>query len=260
MPAISRQSRHEPAGGVRCCTGCTPPAAVSEHATGPADLSRGITRSVLERDGIRTAFQVRHPDVPLASDAQMRASIAETKARCPVDDVTGVWLFAYGSLLWNPCVAVAESRRARLYGFHRDFRLKLDYGRGSPEAPGLMLGLVPGGSCRGMALRISGADLDHELLMVWRREMLTGVYKPRWLSLRTADGPVAAIAFVVDPAHRCHCRLDDVEVVRLLATGHGLIGSSADYLDNTVAHLDAEGIHDRRLRGLRARVARWRAA
>ncbi|WP_353113328.1 gamma-glutamylcyclotransferase [Salinisphaera dokdonensis] len=231
---------------------------MNEEASGPGDLSSGITRSVLERDGIRAALQMRHPDVPLASDAQLRASIAETRALCPAQDTTGVWVFAYGSLLWNPCVAVAEARRARLYGFHRDFRLQLDYGRGSPEAPGLMLGLVPGGSCRGMALRLPDNDLDHELLMVWRREMLTGVYKPRWLSLRTADGPVTAIAFVVDPTHRCHCQLDDPEVVRLLATGHGMLGSSADYLVNTVAHLEAEGIHDSRLEALRARVTRWR--
>ena len=228
----------------------------------PADLAGGITREVLERDGIRTAFGVRHPDVALASDAALRNSIRHTLAKRPDDAhaqaTAGVWLFGYGSLLWNPCVAVAESRMARLYGFHRDFRLKLAYGRGSPEAPGLMLGLVPGGSCNGMTLRVSASDIEHELLMVWRREMLTGVYTPRWLTVRTSAGPVAAIAFVVNAAHPGHCRLDDTQVVHLLATGHGMIGSSADYLANTVAHLEAEGIHDGRLQTLHERVQRSR--
>lgn len=223
-------------------------------------LAGGITRAVLERDGVREVLKARHPDLPLLPDSQMRSSIAATLAARPaaVADVDGVWLFGYGSLLWNPCVPVAEWRDARLYGFHRDFRIRLTHGRGSPEAPGLMLGLVRGGSCPGMALRLSDSGLEHELLMVWRREMLTGVYAPRWVRLRTAAGPVAAITFVVNVAHENYCgRLTDAEVVRLLATGRGVIGSAAEYLHNTVAHLDAQGIHDRRLRRLQARVAAW---
>lgn len=221
----------------------------------------GITREALERDAIRAAMRTRHPEVPLLDQASLHASIDATLAARPAGAAAadGVWLFGYGSLLWNPCVAVAEWSDARLHGFHRDFRLRLTYGRGSPEAPGLMLGLVAGGSCRGMALRVPARNLRHELLMVWRREMLTGAYRPRWVRLRTPGGPLWAVTFVVNRRNRCFCgRLDDAEVVRLIATGHGLIGSSADYLDNTVAHLDAQGIHDRRLRALRARVAGWR--
>ena len=173
-----------------------------------------------------------------------------------VDTSDGVWVFGYGSLLWNPCVNVVERRMARLYGFHRDFQLKLTYARGSPDAPGLMLGLVPGGSCRGMALRVRASDLEHELLMVWRREMLTGVYRPRWVELHADGRRLPAVTFVVDPRHRCYCgRLDDAEIVHLIATGHGFLGTSAEYLDNTVLHLDEQGIHDGRLRELRRRVA-----
>ena len=220
-------------------------------------LPEGITRAVLERDGIRGAMQIRHPDIALHSDAAIRASLRETLANRPASDAPGVWVFAYGSLLWNPCVAVGERIMARLFGFHRDFQLKLTYARGSPEAPGMMLGLVPGGSCRGVALRVVGDDLEHELMMVWRREMLTGVYKPRWVELQPErPGPrIRAIAFVVDPGHRCYCgRLPDDDVVELLATGRGMIGTSAEYLINTVDHLDTHGIHDRRLRALRQRV------
>lgn len=223
-------------------------------------LSNGITRELLEADGVRAGMQWRHPEVPLLSEETIRRSLQDCLAARPSGSGTdGIWLFAYGSLLWNPCVHVAERRGARLYGYHRDFRLRLTYGRGTPERPGLMLGLVPGGSCRGVALRIPEYGLEHELMLVWRRELLTGVYVPRWLTLATPVGPLPAITFVVDPRHPCYCgRLGEEETVRLMATGEGMLGSAADYLESTVAHLDAEGIRDRRLHHLRARVRRQR--
>lgn len=201
-------------------------------------------------------MRARHPEVALVEETDLRASMRATLAARPATARDGAWLFAYGSLLWNPCVEVAEQQPARLYGYHRDFPLKLTYGRGSPGAPGLMLGLAPGGSCRGVALRVPARHLERELLLVWRREMLTGVYRPRWLRLQTPVGAIEAIAFVVNPRHPCYCgRLDDDAVVELLSTGQGVLGTSAEYLENTVDHLEEQGIHDRRLRRLRARVA-----
>lgn len=229
----------------------------------PGRLPSGITREVLERDGIRAVMRQRHPEVALNDDRTIRDSVAATMAARPpeADAVDGVWVFGYGSLLWNPCVPVAQWAVMRIHGFHRDFRIRLTYGRGSPDAPGLMLGLAPGGSCVGMGLRITGDDLDHELLMVWRREMLTGVYRPCWVRLRGETGCVPAVTFVTNPRHRCYCgRLDEDEKVRLLATGSGMLGSSARYLDNTVAQLDEQGIHDRHLHRLQARVAERLAA
>ncbi len=219
-------------------------------------LSNGITRELLEVDGVRRGMRERHPEVPLLSEATLQRSLQACLADRPPGS-SGIWLFAYGSLLWNPCVHVAERQEARLYGYHRDFRLRLTYGRGTPERPGLMLGLVPGGSCRGMALRIPEPGLEHELTLVWRRELLTGVYVPRWLTLSTPAGPLPAITFVVDRGHPCYCgRLSEDDEVQLLATGEGMLGSAADYLESTVAHLDEAGIHDRRLHHLRARVRR----
>jgi len=227
-------------------------------------LSDGITREVLEDDAVREALRVRHPDVELRSDRDLLESVRATRAAAPptARDQAGVWLFAYGSLLWNPCVHVGARRSAHLYGFHRDFRLQLTHGRGSPECPGLMLGLVPGGSCRGAALQINGPDLEHELHLVWRRELITDVYRPRWVRLATNAGALDAVTFVVEPRNPCHTgRLDDERTVELLATGEGMIGSCADYLENTVAHLDDVGVYDRRLHHLRARVrARLRQA
>lgn len=228
-----------------------------DSASEPLRLPGGITRSELERDGLRTALRERHPEVPTIGDRQMRAAVTSMLAARPLQAAgEGVWVFGYGSLLWNPCVAIAERRGARLYGFHRDFRIKLAHGRGSPEAPGLMLGLVPGGSCRGVALRVRADDLEYELLMIWRREMLTGVYVPRWVELHIPGERLRAITFVANPRHPSYCpRLDEACAVELLATGTGMLGSAADYLNNTVACLDAQGIHDRRLRVLRDRVA-----
>lgn len=221
-------------------------------------LPNGITRDVLERDALRGALAEAHPGVEMVSDEAMQTSIRTMLAGRPpgVDLSGGVWVFGYGSLLWNPCVPVVEWRDVLLYGFHRDFRIRLTHGRGSAEAPGLMLGLVPGGSCRGMALRLPPDNLNYELLMIWRREMLTGVYTPRWVTLRDQNGDTcSAITFVTNAAHHSHCGpLADAEVIAMLATGHGMIGSAAEYLNSTVAHLDEQGIYDQRLRTLRARV------
>lgn len=224
-----------------------------------ARLSVGITREVLEHDDLRAVMRQRHPDVSLVDDASMRQSIAETRAARPprADDVAGVWVFGYGSLLWNPCVPVAQWATARVYGHHRDFGIRLTHGRGCPEAPGLMLGLAPGGSCVGMGLRIDVSALEHELLMIWRREMLTGVYRPRWVWLHGSMGRVPAITFVMNPDSDSYCgRLALADKVRLLASGHGMLGSSAEYLCNTVAQLDEHGIRDHHLHMLHTRVQR----
>lgn len=227
-----------------------------------ARLPNGITREVLEQDGVRHLMAERHPEVRVLSDDELHASLDAILRNRPDGGAYAdpVWLFAYGSLLWNPCVHVDGDRLALLRGYHRDFRLRLEYGRGSPERPGLMLGLTAGGSCRAEALRIAGPDPVHELRLTWRRELLTGVYQPRWVQLETDDGRLDAVAFVVDTGHPCYQgRLDDAGIIEYLATGEGMIGSSADYLESTVAALDERGIHDQRLHRLRDKLRLQRA-
>lgn len=215
-----------------------------------------ITRELLEADGIRQLMRARHPDVPLNDEASMRRSLADTLAARPAREDDGVWLFAYGSLLWNPCIRVGEQSPAHLHGYHRDFRLRMTYGRGTPETPGLMLGLTPGGSCRGVGLRIAERNLATELPLVWRREMLTGVYCPRWVRLQSPGGRVHAIAFIVNREHRCYCGpLDEERVVELIRSGRGLLGSCAGYLASTVEQLQEHGIRDRHLEHLHLRVS-----
>ena len=166
-----------------------------------------------------------------------------------------VWIFGIGSLIWNPAFHFVERRTALVHGFHRQFCLWARAGRGSPQRPGLMLALERGGSCHGVAYRIAPKHVEIELDVVWRREMLTGAYRPVWVAARTPRGIEHAIAFAANRSHERYIRgLDEVEMARLLATGAGPLGACCDYLFDTVAHLRELGIRDRRLEALEKRV------
>jgi cation transport protein ChaC len=172
----------------------------------------------------------------------------------------GVWLFGYGSLIWNPAFHFADRLTGRIWGYHRRFCLWTHLGRGRPERPGLVLGLERGGSCQGVVFHIAPESVEDELEIVWRREMLSGAYLPRWVEVLTAVGRVRALAFVINPAHERYARLlTDDEIARAIATASGWLGPCADYLVNTVDHLAALGLHDRPLERLRARVLELRA-
>ncbi len=166
-----------------------------------------------------------------------------------------VWIFGYGSLIWNPAFHFAERRSALLYGYHRQFCLWARAGRGSPSRPGLMLAIERGGSCHGVAYRLHKDQIETELDVVWRREMLTMAYRPVWAHVRTAKGIEPAIAFAVNRGHERYVRGLDVDsTVHYLTTGTGPLGRCRDYLFDTVEHLRQLGIRDRRLDGLAERV------
>lgn len=180
-------------------------------------------------------------------------SIHATLARAP--EPGRVWIFGFGSLMWNPAFHFVERRSARIHGYHRQFCLWARAGRGSPARPGLMLALEPGGSCHGVAFRLARRHLAAELDVVWRREMLTGAYRPVWVAARTAHGIAHAVAFAANRSHERYIRdLDEREAARYLATGNGPLGACCDYLFDTVAHLRELGIRDRRLEALERRV------
>lgn len=168
-----------------------------------------------------------------------------------------VWLFAYGSLMWNPEFEFAEMRPAVLHGYHRSFCLySRDY-RGTPENPGLVLGLDRGGSCRGIAYRLPQNDSGAALDRIWAREMTGRVYEMRRVQVRMAQGGVAAHACVVRRASPDYAgRLSPDDAARLIATAIGGRGTARDYLANTVRHLEALGIRDGLLHRIEARVAR----
>ncbi len=193
------------------------------------------------------------PGVVFMTDEERTRQITEMLANTPRPD--RVWVFGFGSLIWNPAFHFVERRTALVRGFHRQFCLLARAGRGSPQSPGLMLALERGGSCHGVAYRIAPEQVHAELDVVWRREMLTGAYRAVWVTVRTPDGPEHAIAFAANQAHERYVRgLDTDETARLLATGSGPLGTCCDYLFDTVTHLTQLGIRDRRMEALVERV------
>jgi glutathione-specific gamma-glutamylcyclotransferase len=163
-----------------------------------------------------------------------------------------LWIFAYGSLLWDRHFGYAASEPALLRGYHRSFCLySYDY-RGTPARPGLTLGLDRGGSCRGMAFRLPAEALDQ----IWLREMSgRQVYEMRSLPVRTSGGGRQVLAFVVlrdCPDYTARLSLDDA--ARIIFGAAGRRGTCRDYLASTIGHLEQLGIVDRPLRRLAARV------
>jgi cation transport protein ChaC len=162
-----------------------------------------------------------------------------------------VWLFGYGSLIWNPAIYFEQKSPMLIYGFHRKFCLKTYLGRGSKEFPGLVLGLDHGGSCRGVAFKISAKTAYKELEVVWNREMVSGSYTPKWLSGKIGTTSVKALGFVVDRKQdRYVNNLTDIEVAHLISKANGFLGSCCDYLLNTSEHLKNLGIPDKKLTNL----------
>ena len=213
-----------------------------------------LTRETILDGSLRESFRrLLGPHVPFMSDAERGQQVRAMLGLAPRPD--RVWVFGYGSLIWNPAFHFAERRTALIYGYHREFCLSARAGRGSPQRPGLMLALEPGGSCHGVAYRLHRDQSESELDIVWRREMGSMAYHPAWVKARTPKGVEHAIAFIANRRHeRYVCGLNGDECVRLLATGAGPLGRCRDYLDDTVAHLRALGIRDRRLEALASRV------
>ena len=166
-----------------------------------------------------------------------------------------LWVFAYGSLMWNPAMHTAERRAGVIHGYHRRFCLLMSGGRGTVEKPGLMLGLDRGGSCRGIVWRIAAADVESETEILWRRELISDGYVPRWVEARTPEGTVRAITFVANREQERYVRdLPESDVIRIMATASGQLGRARDYLHNTVVHLDELGIADGPMHRLLAAV------
>ena len=169
-----------------------------------------------------------------------------------------VWLFAYGSLIWKPEIPHVAETEGTARGWHRSFCFRMPRFRGTPERPGLMMALDRGGSCRGLLLTLPEADLAGQFHRLFRREFTVKPINsaPRWITVTTDDGAGPALAFVMNRASPLYVgRLPDAEVAGVLATACGHVGSSAEYLANTVCHLEARGIHDSRLWRLQKLVA-----
>lgn len=172
------------------------------------------------------------------------------------DGAQPVWIFAYGSLLWDPEFSFAEAEPALLRGYHRSFCLySYDY-RGTPARPGLVLGLDRGGSCRGMMFRLPPASLAGAIDRLWLREMSgRRVYEMRLLPVRTRQGTQPAFAFtVLRDCSDYAGRLPPDEAARLILGAVGRRGNCRDYFANTLCHLEQLGLADAPLRRLAERV------
>ena len=192
-----------------------------------------------------------------ASDADHEASIrALLEGERPAGDI---WLFAYGSLIWNPACEVVEQQVGVVHGWHRSFCLGWDnWFRGSPEQPGLMLSLDRGGQCHGVAYRLPPDAVQANLLRLFRREILVtpSAHISRWVTVRTQSGRLRAIVFAIDRGSRRYVGgLTPEAVADALAVAVGPWGSMAEYLLNTVSHLEALGLRDRQLWRLQELVA-----
>jgi glutathione-specific gamma-glutamylcyclotransferase len=216
-----------------------------------------VPEPVLTRESIRSGavrkIAADHGLMRILSDEELAASLGGVLDG--VDLSAGVWVFGYGSLIWNPAFHFTDRVVGTVHGFHRRFCLWTHLGRGCRERPGLVLGLERGGSCRGVAYHIAPDAALEELDIVWRREMISDAYVPRWVNVHTPMATVRAITFTINQAHeRYACKLSDEAAAEAIAQASGFLGACADYLINTVDHLADLGIHDRPLERLRDRV------
>lgn len=170
--------------------------------------------------------------------------------------MTELWVFGYGSLIWRPGFPHVERRAARLTGAHRALCVYSWVHRGTPERPGLVLGLDYGGACRGVAFRVAPADWEGVVAYLRAREQVTAVYRERQRRVRFADGAAAtALTYLVDRSHRQYAgKLDDETQLRLVAGAHGQSGDNRAYVLNTVQHLAELGISDKPLERLAQRL------
>ena len=223
-----------------------------------ATKTLALTRETILGGHVRRLIRDHGLDMRVLSEEELAASLTGfLEGR---DLTRGVWVFGYGSLIWNPAFHFDQRRTGTIYGFHRRFCLWTQLGRGSPDRPGLVLGLERGGSCTGVALHVPPEHVHDELAVIWAREMISGAYVPRWVAVHGGAEPVRAVAFVINHHHERYARyLPDDEVAAVIARAEGFLGPCADYLVNTVDHLAKLGIHDRPLERLRRRVVALRA-
>ena len=164
------------------------------------------------------------------------------------DGQTDLWVFGYASLIWRPEFEYAEERFASLHGYHRALKMWSRVNRGTPTLPGLVFGLLPGGSCKGVAFRLPKAQVADALPVLWEREMPNAVYDPRWLRCRTGQGDVRALAFTLSKRSPTHTGvLSEDHYRQIFSSASGRYGTTRDYAQLTYDKLRTLGIHDEAL-------------
>lgn len=169
-----------------------------------------------------------------------------------------MWVFGYGSLLWNPGFTVAESVIATLPGYARSFCMRSIHHRGTEEKPGLVLALDEHAesACQGLALRVTDGDEDQTLEYLRERELISSAYLEKNLKIHLSDGrDVTAVVYVIDEDHVQYCGgMPLEEQAQIIAHAVGGRGPNTEYLYNTAEHLTEVGLHDPALEWLHDRV------
>ncbi|MEY8119811.1 MULTISPECIES: gamma-glutamylcyclotransferase [unclassified Falsihalocynthiibacter] len=170
-----------------------------------------------------------------------------TASRNAVLDLHGdsdLWVFAYGSLMWDPAFIFDEVRRARVTEYARRFVLKDVWGaRGTVETPGLFAALDTGDGCEGLVYHIAREKVDAEIEILWRREMVGPGYLPKFVTAMVDGKPIRVLAFIADhSAENIQPNLCRSEQIEFISTGTGILGTSLEYLQNIVGQFDALGI------------------
>jgi glutathione-specific gamma-glutamylcyclotransferase len=168
-----------------------------------------------------------------------------------------LWVFGYGSLMWRPGFPHLESCRALLDGYHRSFCIYSRHWRGTPERPGLVLGLTPGGQCPGVAFRVDAAHRQEVIDYLNERELISYAYLPMLLTVEVAGRQVEAYTFVADMDHHHYAGdLPTAEAAHIIMDAQGRAGLNRDYLINTVRELEAHGFVEPSLHDLLREVER----
>lgn len=187
------------------------------------DLLRGYYELAAQRSGISGILSRKERN---RSRRQLLKSLS-------ADD--DLWVFGYGSLIFNPGFNYAERLPGTLYGYHRCFCIWSRLARGTSEQPGLVLGLNPGGSCKGIVYRIPFEMVNEGSTILWAREMLVDAYQPKWITVLTAARSVRAVTFIADKRSGHFAgNLSQELCLNIIATSSGFMGSSVDYLRRIV--------------------------
>ena len=162
------------------------------------------------------------------------------------------WVFGYGSLIWNPGFATIQSKPAKIFGFHRSLCIYSWVHRGTEKSPGLVLGLDKGGSCNGMAFKVSGSNRNKVLDYLRKRELVTDVYKEKWCKVYLpCKVQISALTYIVDRSSQQYSgTLDLQKQIEIVKNARGKSGANNEYILNTVNHLKSISIRDHNLEAI----------
>ena len=206
-----------------------------------------LTSDNISKGIVREQIKCMLKDQTVLDDNQLLAS----RRKIIPDNGIGepIYIFAYGSLLWNPTFNYQEQLPARIYGFHRRFCMKTKLGRGSSKNPGLMLALDRGGNCKGSVYKLNKKTEIYEIDLLFKREMITGAYIPKLIKTEIGSGQwVKSLAFTVDKKNKNYiAKITLEETAKLISNANGFLGTCEEYLNFTLASLKELNIKDKQM-------------